>query len=771
MFKKHRHIILFLAVLTFFSSCNTTKLVPKGEHLLIKNKIKSTDDDFDTEPIYNYLKQKENTKTALLFNFHLWLFNMAHDKSGKEKKLKKWLGIYKLGNIAGEAPVILDKDLIRISSNQIGKYMRNKGYYDTKVRDTVVYYGRGNKKAKVLYEITPGEPIRIDSIFYSIQDTSLKQIVEANKNSSYIKKNSLLDVDILQNERVRITNLLKEKGYFLFTKEYIYYQVDTLDKKPYRASLELKILNPKDSLHQKFTINNVYFFNNFNPQDFLRFKENYYAQFDTVEYRGKYFLNNEKKSFIKPKVIANNSYIKKGQLYSSSDIKNTFGQLSSLNEFKLINIRYNRLPKEPKIDVLVQLTPFKKHNYIAEIEGTNTSGNFGIGGGVKYQHKSLFGRAEILNVNLYGKLETRNDLRYQEKNLRFNSREVGSVVSLDFPKFLLPFSSDRFIKKNHPRTTLEFNINYKERPEYTRSIYGGSFGYYWRSRHFFRHKLKLINLSSVKVFDMRNEYKASIKNTYLERSFDDYLISSFIYSMYFSNKKEKSKKSFFKVLFTSELAGNLLNWYSKASKQEKVNGSYQIFDNTFAQFWKTELDLIFNQRAGRDRLVYRLYGGLAHPYGNVSVMPYVKQFYSGGASGIRAWAVRSLGPGTYSNPQTRFYNEVADLKLEGNIEYRFKLFWVMEGAWFLDVGNIWAINPKDNRQGAQFGYKTFLSEVAIGSGFGFRFDFSFLIFRIDLGLKVRDPKEKLNKRWLWQSTNKPLNYEYTSINFGIGYPF
>ncbi len=769
MFKKHRHIILFLVVFAFLSSCNTAKLVPKGEHILIKNKIESTDDDFNTEPIYNYLKQKENTKTALFFNFHLWLFNMAHDKSGKEKKLKKWLGIYKLGDIAGEAPVILDKDLIHVSGNQINKYMRNKGYYDSKVRDTVIYYGRANKKAKVLYKITPGEPMRIDSVFCSVQDTGIKRIIEEHKSNSYIKKNSLLDVDMLQNERVRITNLLKEKGYFLFNKEYIYYQVDTLDKKPYTASLELKILNPKDSLHRKFTINNVYFFNNFNPQDFLRLKDDYYADFDTLEYQGKYFLNNQKKSFIKPKVIVNNSYIEKGQLYSSSNVQNTFKQLSSLNEFKLINIRYNRLPKDAKVDVLVQLTPFKKHNYITEIEGTNTSGNFGIGGGLKYQHKSLFGRAEILNVNLFGKLETRNDLRYQTENLSFNSRELGTIISLDFPKFLLPFRSEKFIKKNHPRTTLEFNFNYKKRPEYTVSVYGGSFGYYWVSRKYFRHKFKPINVNSVKVFDMRDSYRASIKNTYLERSFDDFLITSSIYTMYFSNKKER--RNFFNVLFTTEIAGNILNWYSQATEREKVDGSYQFFDNTFAQFWKTELDITFNQAVGKDHLVYRLYGGLAHPYGNISVMPYIKQFYSGGASGIRAWSVKSLGPGSYSAPSSRFHNEVADFKFEGNLEYRFKLFWVVEGAWFADFGNIWSLNPKDNRQGAQFDYKTFLSEIAIGTGLGFRFDFSFLIFRVDLGLKVKDPKEPVDKRWLWQSKDNPLDYEYTSINFGIGYPF
>ncbi len=226
------------------------------------------------------------------------------------------------------------------------------------------------------------------------------------------------------------------------------------------------------------------------------------------------------------------------------------------------------------------------------------------------------------------------------------------------------------------------------------------------------------------------------------------------------------------MIVGAEIAGNILNLYSKATHKERVNGSYQIFENTFAQYWKTELDISFNQKVGRDRMVYRLYGGFAKPYGNISVMPYVKQFYSGGANSIRAWHVRSLGPGSYYNPDQQFYNEVADLKLEGNLEYRFKLFWLIEGAWFLDFGNIWSTNSKDHRDKAMFNYTNFLSEIAVGSGLGLRFDFTYLIFRIDYGVKIKDPKEEPTKRWFWrQADYSPFKSEYYTINFGIGYPF
>ena len=746
-----------------------------NEQLLRYNVIKSDKKEVKTAPIYNYLKQQENTKTALLFNFHLWIYNISHEKDGKVKKLKKFIGIYKMGEIIGEPPVILDSNLNLSSVNQIKKYMRNRGYYRAEVRDSIVTYGKSNKNAAVYYLIEAGEPILIDTVKYNISDTTISRIVFIDTNKTFLSKQSNLDVDLLQKERLRISELLKSNGYFKFSKEYIYYKVDT-SKSSYHASVELKIINPSDtSIHKQFLLNNIYYFNGFQPQEFLKNKLNYYSAFDTIPYKEDYFLSLSK-PFVKSKVIFNSSYLRKSEMYSSVDVKNTFRHLSSLNEYKLINIRYNELKDTSKLDVLVQLTPFSKHNYIAELEGTNSSGNFGVGGRLSYQHKSLFRGAEILNISVYGKIESQNSIvSSTNDNIAFNSEEVGATVSLDIPKFLLPFvKTDRFIKRNNPKTIVKFDMSNKNRPEYTRSIYSGAFGYYWVSPQFFRHRFNILDISAVKVYNMDPEYYESIQNTYLEKSFDDYLIVAMDYSLFFTNKKERKGKSYFYTMARGEVAGNILNLYSTLSNAEKINGSYHFLNNIYAQYWKLELDFRFIQKVNkrRDKIVYRIYSGIADPYGNVTAMPYVKQFYSGGANGLRAWPVRSLGPGSYYNPDRKYYNEAADFKLEGNLEYRYKLFWVMEGALFIDAGNIWATNSEDPREGAQFEFSDFYNEIAIGTGLGIRFDFSFFIFRLDYGIRVKDPKEPIGDRWILLNPKyNPFSGDYSMFNFGIGYPF
>jgi len=764
--------ILSLFYILFFTACNTTKHVPDKQYLLNSNKIQTDENKLDTKPIYNYLKQHDNTKTALLFNFHLWIYNIANDKAGKkEQKLKKWLGIYKLGNIIGEPPVIIDSTLTQASVKQIHRYLQNKGYYYADIKDSIHVFGSKKKKANIYYLIKTGQAFRINTIKYNIPDTNILNLMLTDTSHSPIKHNTRLDADLMQKERVRITKFLKNNGYYKFAKEFIYYQVDTNASK-FTADVEIKIINPQDNIHQQYTLKNIYYFFGFQPQEYLKQKETYYQLFDTTSYKEDFFLF-QKPPFVKPKVIYNSSYLKKGELYSASNVQLTIRRLSSLNEFNLINIRYNEKPDTNLIDVLVQLTPFKKHNYVTEIEGTNSSGNLGIGGRLSYQHKSLFKGAELFNISLYGKLESQKTFSNSSENIAFNSQEIGAYMNLHFPQFLLPFRSEQFIKKNHPRTVLEVNINYKDRPEYTRSIYGSSFGYYWNSTRFFKHQFKAIDISAVKVFNMDPEYYESIQNTYLEKSFDDYLISASNYTLFFTNKKEKKERNYISIIFNGEVAGNLLNLYSTLRKSETIDGSYYIFNNIFAQYWRTEFNFIYNQSLKKkNKLVYRLYGGMAHPYGNITAMPYVKQFFSGGANGLRAWPIRSLGPGSYYNSDRKYYNEAADLKLEGNMEYRFKLFWVVEGAWFLDAGNIWATSKQDPREGALFSFDNFYKEIAIGTGVGIRLDFNFFIFRIDYGIRVRDPKEIENNRWIiFNNQYNPFNSDYSMLNFGINYPF
>lgn len=760
-----------IVIITGLWSCNATKHVPEKRQLLVKNIIVSTDKSLNTEPIYSYLKQKENSKTAMFFNFHLWIYNLSLSKNNKAQKVQKWLGIKKMGEIIGEPPVLMDSTLNDVSLNQIKQYMQNRGYYHSNVSDSIKIYGRKKNKAKVYYIISPNQRLLIDTVTYKIQDSTIAKIIFDDKPNRKIDALKPVDVDIFQIERERITELLKNNGYFNFTKEYIYYQIDT-GLNINRANVEIRIVNPDSQVHKQYKINDIYYINDFEAQEYLRQKDQYYDKFDTTQYKKDFFLN-RKKPMIRAKTLSNSSYLYQGALYSAYNVQTTYRRLSSFNEFELVNIRYNELPDTSKLDVIIQLSPLKKKNYITELEGTNSSGNFGIGGRLSFQHRSLFRGAEILNAQIYGKIESQNSLAANKDDLNFNSQEIGGSVSLSFPKFLVPFKTEQFIKKNNPRTSVEFNINYKDRPEYERSVTGGSFGYFWVSQNFFRHQFRLADVSAVKVFNMDDDYYSTIENTYLEKSFEDYLISASNYTLYFTNENERKGQSFFTIIMGAEVAGNTYYAISKVFNFEPIDGQYQMFNNIYAQYWKTEFDIRYNQKISKtSKLIYRIYSGMAKPYGNVDAMPYVKQFFSGGANGLRAWPVKSIGPGSYYNPDRKYYNEAADLKFEGNIESRLKLFSIIEGAWFLDAGNIWALSTEDPRSGALFEASDFISEIGVGSGLGLRFDFSFLVFRIDYGIKIRDPKEPVNERWVIAKHDySPFKSNYSMFNFGIGYPF
>jgi len=768
---KYQYIILVILGGLLLNSCNTTKLIRENELLLKKIKIEGIK-HLSADEITPYIKQKPNRTTAFIFPFHLWIYNISHETNSnqKPKKWKKWLGIYRMGEIIGEPPVIWDSISTKKSIKKIQQFLKNKGYYFSEITDSI---SSKNKKATITYHIKEGDAYQISSIQYQINNPLIKSYILQDTSHSLLKKGTLLDVDFLQKERERITAILKTHGYFKFSKEFIYFKIDTSFNN-FSARLFLNIANTKDStVYKQYRINNIYYYQNFEPKEFLKNKKIYLNYFDTAFYKGDFYLSKEN-SFINKNIIKNSSYLKKGALYNSDDISNTFRKLSSLRSFKLINIRYNEIKDSTKIDVLVQMTPFNKHNYTVEVEGTNSSGNLGAGGRISYQHKSLFGGAEILNMGLYGRLETQHNFVREQNNISFNTQEIGLTTSLHFPRFLVPFKADRFIKKNIPRTALEFDINYKNRPEYSRSIYNGSFGYYWKNKNVFFHQLKILDISAIKVFNLESDYYNLIKDTYLEKSFENHLVEAINYRLLYTKKKTVHKKNYFSLMMFFESAGNLLQKYSQLTNAPQKDGSYLFLNNIFSQYWKNEIDFRYYHILTRktDKLVYRAYTGIAIPYGNVNAIPYIKQFFAGGANSLRAWPIRSLGPGSFYNPERKYYNEASDFKLEGNIEYRFKLFWLMEGALFLDAGNIWAINKNDLRTGAQFKLDSFYKQIALGTGFGLRFDFSFFIFRFDYGIQLRDPKEEAYNRWLPAKEDyNPFSQKYSMLNFGIGYPF
>jgi outer membrane protein assembly factor BamA len=763
-------LIIVFALLQLFS-CRPTKYVPDNEYLLKKNEIefeeKTTKKTLKKDELEKHIRQKPNKK-ILGLKFHLWLYNLSNiDKDNKFNKLLRKLG---------EPPVIYDKYTKNKTEKRLTQYLRNKGYHLAEVDDSVRFK---NKKAFVMYKIQANEPYRINDIKYTFEDTTLQTVVFSDTTNSLLQKGERFDVDYLKNERIRIESLLKNKGYYNFSREYIHFQVDsTVGDKQVNINVNIKKFTTKNKnnqiitiKHPTYTIRNIYVHANYDPQQALSDKEKYHSKLDTTIIDNFFYITDTTHPVkIKPKTVLNTIYIENGALYSYKDVQQTYNHLSSLRLFKLINIKFieKDIPtgdKNPELDCNIQLSPHLYQSYNLEVEGTNASGDIGIAGNVLYQHKNLFNGAEILDIRVRSAIEA---LKEREINQYSNTLQYGSDIRIRLPRFLLPLKREAFIKKYNPKTDLSMAYNYQRRPDYTRAIANASFGYNWKGNKYNSHMINPVELNYVNLIDTSQIFWNEI-DPFLKNSYQDHLIGNTSYRFVFNTQEVEDNTDFVFVRFNTEIAGNILSAAYNLTGQQKEDGSYSLFGIKYAQYIRTDIDLRYYQVLNEsDKIVYRIFSGLGYPYNNSNVMPFEKKYFSGGANSIRAWQVRTLGPGSYKE-ESKYPNSMGDIKLEANIEYRFALIWLIEGALFVDAGNIWAINKDDSRGGAFFKTNQFYKDIAIGTGFGMRFDFSFFIFRLDIGLKARDPANPAGEKWI--PGNQKINSEHINLNIGIGYPF
>jgi hypothetical protein len=408
-----------------------------------------------------------------------------------------------------------------------------------------------------------------------------------------------------------------------------------------------------------------------------------------------------------------------------------------------------------------------------ELEGTNSGGNLGGALNFIYQNKNLLRGAEQFNMKLTGAYET---FSRDSSGARGSTQQYGVETALRLPRFLVPFlESENFIKKYNPTTSIIVAYNYQNLPVYTRTVANATFGYMWNDGPYRTHMVNPFQMNMVKIPFIEEDYYNNVIATsnYLINSYKDVLIAGINYSFIFSNQKIKKSRDFWFFRFNAETAGNLLraakNITGATLETDSLSSYYKLFGQPFAQYVRTDIDIRYN-RIFNDvsSIVYRTFVGVGIPYKNSVAMPFEKQYYEGGANGIRGWQVRSLGPGSYLPPGSTYTNQTADIKIEANIEYRFKLFWILEGAMFVDAGNIWAIKEDASRPGAQFKFNKFFEDLAIGSGLGMRFDLSFVILRTDIGFKLRDPKYSGDYKWL---INRSFSNDDMALVISIGYPF
>lgn len=746
--------------------------MPEGSTLLNANHIKINRQGIAESELAQYIKQKPNKK-IFGTRFHLGLYNLSNIK--KDKWPHGWLR-----NI-GEEPVIFDPIEAEKSREQLGSYVSSKGFFDGIVTDTVK---TNKRKSDVYYNVKLKTPYTIRGLYYEIEDTTIRELVYFDSINCLIQRGKPYDVDILQAELNRVERYIKNQGFYGFSSDYISFRVDsTAGNRQVDLYYDIRAYSKADMYgrvtyfpHPVYRIRDIYIYPDFVPKNVLEGGAMYLRNLDTINYKGYYFIAPRGKPQLKYDLILQSLYLKPGAVYNITNTERSQSHLMSLKAYRLINIFFSETDSpggnpgpEQNLNCHIQLTLLSQQSFNIEIEGTNTAGDLGGALNLVYQHKNLFHGAEQFSMKLKGAFEAMT-----QKSARLRStQEYGFETSLRLPRFLFPFlKSEEFIKNFNPTTTILAAYNYQDMPFYTRTIANATFGYSWSGHRYKSHIVNPLQLNVVKLIKIDTTFREIIEaSSYQAYSYRDVMILGAGYSLIFNNQMIQKSKDYWFIRLNTEMAGNLLSLAGQMTGATKSDGSYRLFGQPFAQYIRADLDIRYNVILNDvSSIVYRGFAGIGIPYGNSKAIPFEKQYFGGGANGIRAWQVRSLGPGSYLPEKAGFINQTGDIKLEANTEYRFKLFWILEGAVFAEAGNIWSFNSDVARPGAEFRMNKFLKDMAVGTGTGFRFDFKFVTARIDMGMKLRDPS--INEGSKWIIYNRPYNFrnDFTLV-FGIGYPF
>lgn len=759
-----------LSLVLVITSCNPTKYVLQNESLLNKNHVVINNEGLSKADIEPYIKPKPN-KRIFGARFHLGLYNLSN--IDKDNWFHRWLR-----NI-GEEPVIYDEYQTDKSREQISEYLFSKGYFDSDVSETVETL---KKESKVYYNVDSKEPYTIRNIKYNFQDTSLYKLFVFDSVNCLIERTQPYDEDVLKDERSRFERFVKDEGFYSFSDDDIFFAVDSsLNSRQVDIVYEVRNFNKVDSNnrvvqvpHEPYSVRDVYIYPDFIPRDVLEGGEAYMSKFDTTYYKGFYFISqHEGKPEVKYDLILQSLYVSPGSLFNVTNTEQTETHLLALKVFRLVHVFYNEVEASDKngikqLDCVVQLTMMNQQSYKIELEGTNTSGDLGGALGVTYTHNNLFRGAEQFNLSLKGAYEV-----VTQQEATRNTQEYSMESSLKWPKFIMPFpSKENIVKKYNPSTSFTGAFNYQNMPMYARTMGNGSFGYNWSRKSFSTYIANPLQFNVINIITIDPSFRAMIERSpYLASAYTDVVVIGGAYSYVFTNQSVKKASNYLFFRFNFEPAGNLLNALGSPLKLKNSDGRYHVFNQPFAQYIKADVDIRYNVKySDVSSMAYRLFLGAGVPYGNSQAMPFEKQYYGGGANGIRAWQVRTLGPGSYLSSESGFLNQTGDIKIEANAEYRFKLFWVLEGALFLDAGNIWSVNYDVARPGSQFKINQFYDDIAVGSGLGLRFDFNFVLLRTDLGVKLRDPAIIDGSKWIAAQRSYSFKDDFTFV-IAIGYPF
>lgn len=755
--KRIVYLIMLLLVCVAAVGCRVTKHIPVDSSVVSRAEIRIDGKTTDQSQLRMAMAQRPYHRTFGFLPIGSWIWH--------NDTTTMW---HRLRNRMGTAPVLYDQAKTRRSEEAMRRVMQQQGYLDAKVTHRTSVEGG---KVHVTYDIRSGMARKLQRVTYDTQDSLLGMLLDSTLQQSALQPGALLDHGRLEQERQRITTLFRDNGYWDFDKENVSYVADTLKGKP-EVDLTVRITGR----HQPWHFRQVHFVTNYNilsqsGQDSLM------HHFRPMEQSGYDLTYSGEKCYLRDKVLIRNCFVLPGDHYTERAVRDTYASLSRLHVLKYINIRVEPVGEERELDVFVYLTPQSTHNLQFELDGTNTAGDLGFAVALTYQQRNAFRGSETFTSRLKGSYEALSG--NVDKLVNNHYSEYAAEMSLEFPQFLVPFLSDGIRRKSRATSLVNASFSRQSRPEYSRVVTQGGFGYKWNSPDGkSRHVWDVANLSYVYLPEQSETFKQLIANLgpISYSSYSSHFILGMDYTVYMGNntlttgRQQQSSRDLWSLRINPEIAGNVLSAVSHLGDVRQEEGRYQVLSLPFEQYARFDVDWSYcHFLSDRSRLALHAAGGVAVPYGNSSVMPFEKRYYSGGANSVRGWSVRELGPGRYAGSSAAFnyFNQCGDVRLDASVELRSRLFWKLESALFVDAGNVWTIKEYESQAGGEF-TEGFVKEIASSWGLGLRMVTDFVVLRLDWGFKAYDPSSNADEAW---SLPHPFRSNHNTLHFAVGYPF
>lgn len=784
MRKKTFHIILLGLIALSLASCRVGRFVPEGKYFLDKNvvEIEGKDVEFTKSEVSSYISQSPH-KVRFPMKFTTWLYYVTEQNKGTG--FKYWVNEH-----LSKKPEYFNPDEINPSAMQMEQYLDNRGYFNSKVTARTEYK---NYHAKVIYTVHPATPYRISNIGYQVEDTVMGRYLSRLESRLPAKPNQIYNAYTLEEQRSTVTNYMRNLGYYYFTRSYITYEVDS-NFNNHTLEIAMKIANAEDRNtgkehpHKQYTINKISVFPDYRPS----FANSAPIDSTTLTYSTGFKFSGRfsslpntlhiyyyEKPQVRPSTFSQLVMMMEGRPFRQSQVELTYSALSSLKMFANTSIEFDTVACDTAnlLNCKITLRRGNIHSLKLQTEATNSGGDLGISGSITYTNKNIFKGAEVLTLSLKGGLEAQEIINLGEMSDEgriFNTGELIFNSSIYFPKFLSPIPLKTFARDYQPRTNLNLGFSVQKRYAYSRFINMLSFGYDWKANPRLQFVLTPININYVKVNPIP-EFQAILDQESNQRIKDQYT-SHFVlggrYSIIYNTQSIYTAGNYIYIRGDLESSGGLASLLNNTSLVTAQDDHYNLLGVRYAQFLRGNVDFRQYYKLGENSwFVCRELVGVGVPYGNSYDMPFERSFYSGGSIGMRGWRYRKLGPGSYYPTDDDINVErIGDIQLECNAELRFPIHGSVNGALFVDAGNIWNYHANELLPGGDFHFNTFYNQIAVDAGIGVRLDVSIAILRLDWAIPVRTPYPNPYQDGKYWSLNL-VTLLQSHFTFNIGYPF